>query len=167
MLIDYGNTHNFINYKLEKDINCFIYPTPEFQVMIVGGGTINCIGKCHSIKLNMGEYLWDSPMIAIEMGGVDVVLGVQWLQSLGKMALNFQYFFMIFSLEGKEIELRYIQGKPSKVISSNGMEKLLKKRHCGVIVQLCSLDVQTYIYIFSNGSPNHYQQPFQGIWIYS
>jgi hypothetical protein len=46
-------------------------------------------------------------------------------------------------LEGKEIELRGITGKPGKVISSNGMTKLLKKGHQGVIAQLCSLDVQT------------------------
>jgi hypothetical protein len=46
-------------------------------------------------------------------------------------------------LEGKEIELRGIRGKPSKVISYNGMKKLLKKGNSGVIVQLCSLDVQT------------------------
>jgi hypothetical protein len=95
--------------------------------MIADGGTINCSRKCHSIKLTMGEYLLDSPMIAIQMGGVDVVLGVQWLQSLGTMALNFQELFMRFSSEGKEIELRGIQGKPSKVISSNNMTKLLKK----------------------------------------
>jgi hypothetical protein len=50
---------------------------------------------------------------------------------------------MKFSLEGKEIELRGITGKPSKVISSNGMKKLLKKGHQGLIAQLCSLEVQT------------------------
>jgi hypothetical protein len=55
------------------------------------------------------------------MGGDVVVLGVQWLHSLRTMALNFQYLFMAFSLEGKEIELRGIQGKPYKVISSNSM----------------------------------------------
>jgi hypothetical protein len=33
MLIDSGSTHNFINYKLAKDLNCFVYPTPEFQVV--------------------------------------------------------------------------------------------------------------------------------------
>jgi hypothetical protein len=75
----------------------FLYPTPYFQVMIVDGCTINCYGKFHSIKLNMGEYLLDSPMISIQMGGVDVVLGVQWLQSLGTLSLNFQYLFMRFS----------------------------------------------------------------------
>jgi hypothetical protein len=111
--------------------------------MIENGGTINCSGKCHKINLTMGEYVMNIPMISIPMGGDDVVLGFQWLQSLGTMDFNFQEFFMKFSLEGKEIELRGITRKPSKVISSNGMKKLLKKGHQGVIVQLCSLDVQT------------------------
>jgi hypothetical protein len=56
---------------------------------------------------------------------------------------NFQEIFMKFSLEGKEIELMGIIGKPSKVIRSNGMTKLLKRGHQGVIAQLCSLDVHT------------------------
>jgi hypothetical protein len=43
----------------------------------------------HSFKLNIWDFLLDSPMFAIQMGGVDVVLGVKWLQSLGTMALNF------------------------------------------------------------------------------
>jgi hypothetical protein len=91
----------------------------------------------------MGEYVMNSPMIYIPMGGADVVLGIQWLQSLRKMAFNFQERFMKFSLEEKKIELRGITGKPGKVMSSNGMTKLLKKRHQGIIAQLFSLYVQT------------------------
>jgi hypothetical protein len=49
----------------------------------------------------MGEYVMNSPMISIPMCGADVVLGNQWLQSLGVMAFNFQEIFMKFSLEGK------------------------------------------------------------------
>jgi hypothetical protein len=45
VLIDSRSTHNFIHDKLAKDLDCFVYPTPEFQVMIVDGGTINCSGK--------------------------------------------------------------------------------------------------------------------------
>jgi hypothetical protein len=111
--------------------------------MIENGGTINFSGKFHKINLTMGEYVMKIPMISIPMGGVVVVLGVQWLQPLGTLDFNFQEFFMNFSLEGKEIELRGITGKPSKVIRSNGMTKLLKKGHQGVIVQLFSLHVQT------------------------
>jgi hypothetical protein len=41
------------------------------------------------------------------------------------------------------MEFRGITGKPGKVISSNGVTKLLKKGHQGIIAQLCSLDFQT------------------------
>ena len=54
MLIDYGSTHNFIHCKLAKVLNFFVYPTPEFQVMIVDGGTINCSWKYHNINITMG-----------------------------------------------------------------------------------------------------------------
>jgi hypothetical protein len=93
----------------------------------------------------MGEYLLDSPMIGIQMGCADVVLGVQWLQSSETTTLNFQDLFMRFSSEGKEIELRGIQGKPSKVINYNHTTKLLRRGHYGVITKSCSLDVQTSI----------------------
>ena len=69
--------------------------------MIANGGTINCSGKFHNINLTMGEYVLNSPMIAIPMGGADVTLGVQWLQSLGTMNFNFQKLFLKFSREGK------------------------------------------------------------------
>ena len=75
VLIDYGSTHNFIHYKLSKAINCFIYPAPEFQLMSVDGGIINFSGKCRKINLTMVEYLTNSQMITIPMGGVDFVLG--------------------------------------------------------------------------------------------
>jgi hypothetical protein len=75
----------------------------------------------------MREYFLDIHMISIEMGGVDVVLGVQWLQSLGIVALNFQDIFMIFSLDRKKIEIRGIQGKLSKVIISNRMTNYSKR----------------------------------------
>jgi len=42
-----------------------------------------------------------------------------------------------------EVELRGIAGKLGKIISSNGMTKLLKKEQRGVIAQLCSLEVPT------------------------
>ena len=41
----------------------------------------------------MWEYLLNNQMLSILMGGVDVVLGLQWLQSLGTLAFNFHEFF--------------------------------------------------------------------------
>ena len=50
---------------------------------------------------------------------------------------------MIFSYEGKDFELKGIQRKQSKLISSSNMKKLLKKGHLGFTAQLFSSDVQT------------------------
>eukprot|EP00253_Pinus_taeda_P006169 PITA_06169 len=125
VLIDSGSTHNFIHCKVTKELNCFLYLEPKCQVMISNGGTINCSGKCHNVKLSMGEYVVTSPMLSIPMGGADVVLGVQWLQSLGTIAFNFQELFMKFSMEGKKVVLRGIAGKPGKIISSNDLQIVL------------------------------------------
>ena len=75
----------------------------------------------------MGEYVLNSPMFSIPTGGVDVALGVQWLQCLGTIAFSFQEILLEKKSEGKEVELRGIAGNPEKIISSNVMTKLLKK----------------------------------------
>ena len=72
--------------------------------MVSNGGTINYSRKCHNIMLLIGEYILTSPMLSIPMVGADIVLGVQWLQSLGTIAFNFQEPFMKFFMEGKEVE---------------------------------------------------------------
>ena len=95
--------------------------------MVASGGTINCFGKCHNIKLSMGEYVLNSPILSITMGGGNVVLGVHWIQCLGTIDFNFQELFIKFSSEGKEVELRGITRKLGKIISSNGMKKLINK----------------------------------------
>ncbi|WP_238128459.1 retropepsin-like aspartic protease, partial [Varibaculum cambriense] len=67
MLIDFGSTHNFIHCKIMKELNFFLYPAPEFQVMVANGRTINFSIKCHNIKLSMGEYVLNSSILSIPM----------------------------------------------------------------------------------------------------
>ena len=85
--------------------------------MVANGGTINFSGKCHNIKLTMGEYVLNSPMLSIPMGGVDVVLGIQWSQSLGTISFKFQELSLNFVWEEREVELRGIAGKPRKIMA--------------------------------------------------
>ena len=110
MFIDLGSTHNFIHCKVIKELNCFLYPAPECQVMVVDGGNINFSVKCHNIKLKIGEYVLNSPILSIPMGGVDVVLGVQWLQSLGTVAFNFQEIFLNFFQKERKSNYGVLQG---------------------------------------------------------
>ena len=79
VLIDLSSTHNFIHCKVAKELNCFLYPALECQVMVANGVTTSFSGKYHNIKLTMWEYVLSSTMLSIPMGGADVVLGVKWL----------------------------------------------------------------------------------------
>ena len=55
VLIDSGITNNFIHCKVAKELNCFLYPAPECQVMVANGGTINFSKKFHNIKKPWGN----------------------------------------------------------------------------------------------------------------
>eukprot|EP00253_Pinus_taeda_P028524 PITA_28524 len=123
VLINSGSTHNFIHCKIAKELNCFLYQTLECQVMVTSGGTINCSRKCHNIKLCMGEYVLNRQMLSIPMGGADVVLGVQWLQSFGTITFNFQELFIKFCVEGKEVELKEFPTSKSSI--SPDLQKVL------------------------------------------
>jgi len=75
------------------------------------------------------------------------IFGIWWvfiptLESLRTIDFNFQELFLNFFWEGKEVELQGITGKLRKIIISNGMKNILKRER-GVIMQLCSLEVQT------------------------
>ena len=86
--------------------------------MVANGETINCSGKFHNIKLSMGEYVFNSSILSIPMGGVDVVLGLQWLQTFGMVAFNFQELFLNFFFRRKGSRItRYCReaGKDNKL----------------------------------------------------
>jgi hypothetical protein len=98
VLIDSGNTHNFIHCRVTKDVNCFIRPVSNFQILIANGGTMKC-GACENVKLQMGDYTLKTHMFSIAMGGCDIVLGVEWLHTLGPITMDYQELYMSFTQE--------------------------------------------------------------------
>jgi hypothetical protein len=54
----------------------------------------------------MGEYNLENPMYVIPIGGVDIVMGIQWLRTLGTMSTNYKDLFMRFELAGIKYELK-------------------------------------------------------------
>lgn len=66
----------------------------NFQVLVANGGSIDFGGKCHNIKLSMGEYNLESSMYSIPFGGVDFVMQIQWLRTLGTISTNYKELCM-------------------------------------------------------------------------
>jgi hypothetical protein len=80
-------------------------------------------------------------MFSIDMGGCDIVLGVEWLCTLGPILMDFKDLTMQFQQEGQQYKFQGITTGSPEIISSHRMENLLKKGHSGIISQLHSIHV--------------------------
>lgn len=85
--------------------------------MVADGKHIDAIGKWHNVKLQLSEYKMESSFYTVPLGGVDVILGIQWLQTLGTYLTNHQMQFIKFKLDGRKYKLFGFQAPPTQVIS--------------------------------------------------
>jgi hypothetical protein len=136
ILVDSGSTHNFIHYHIAQETHYYIYVVNNFQIMIANGGSMKCGGHCENVHLQIGDYHLKSYMFVIDMGGCDIVLGADWIRTLGPILMDFKDLTMQFDQEGHQYKFQGIIVSSPEIISSHRMEKLLKKGHSGVISQL-------------------------------
>jgi hypothetical protein len=136
ILVASGSTHNFVHCFISQETHCCIHAINNFQIMITNGGSMKCGGHCENVCLQIGDYHLKSHMFAINMRGCDIVLGADWLRTLGPILMDFKYLTMQFNKEGHQYKFQGITISSPEIISSHRMEKLLKKGHSGVITQL-------------------------------
>jgi hypothetical protein len=80
-----------------------------------------------------------SHMFFINMGGCDIVLGEEWLQTLGPILMDFKELTMQFSQVGQQYKFQGIIVGSPEIINSHRKENLLKKGHSDIISQLHSI----------------------------
>jgi hypothetical protein len=108
ILVDSGNTHNFIHRHISQEVNFYIHPVNNFQIMIANVGSMKCGGRCENVCLQIGQYHLKSHMFVIDMGGCDIVLGVEWLCTLSSITIDFHKLTMQFQQEGKQHQFQGI-----------------------------------------------------------
>ncbi|KAH9666824.1 hypothetical protein KPL70_020805 [Citrus sinensis] len=85
VLIDSGNTHNFIKPALAERLGLAIHPTTNFRVYIGNGDFLVCKQFCPQVNLTMQGTAFMVDLFILPIEGTYVVLGIQWLQKLGKV----------------------------------------------------------------------------------
>ena len=135
VLVNNGRTHNSIHKKVVEETHCYVHPMSNFQIMIANGGMIPCGGCCENVRLQLGDYHLKTHMFSIDMGRYDIVLVVEWLCTLGLPTMDFKQLSLSFTKDSHTHTLKGIQSRPSKIIISHHIKKLLKKGHFGIIAQ--------------------------------
>lgn len=90
MLIDSGSLLNFLSEKLTNKLHLLISNKGKLKVMVANGGQMLCPGKCDHLKLKSGDIEVNTDFYILNLEGMDVILGMHWLQTLGQILWDFE-----------------------------------------------------------------------------
>ncbi|OMO81357.1 Retrotransposon gag protein [Corchorus olitorius] len=99
ILIDTGSTHNFINTAVAKRLGCATLPMSHVPVTVANGEALTCKEMCRQLKWEVQGLVQNTDVLLIQLLGCDMVLGIQWLQSLGPIWWDFNLLLMKFSID--------------------------------------------------------------------
>jgi len=110
ILIDSDSIHNFLDSSTAKKLRYELQKIPPLVVAVANGAQLKCIGMCRNFAWSLGDLECVSEVYLVPLGSCDMVLGVQWLSTLGPILWNFENPTMEFYLEGKKHLMQEIKG---------------------------------------------------------
>ncbi|GJR65654.1 retrotransposable element Tf2 [Tanacetum coccineum] len=106
ILIDCGSTHNFLDIATTKQIGCPVKESYPLQVIVTGGIFFTSNHVCKGLTWKLQRETFQADMMLIPLGGHEMVLGVQWLETLGDIVCNFLKLRMEFIYQGKKVAIK-------------------------------------------------------------
>ena len=96
VLIDSGSTHNFISDKVATLLHLPVVPTAPFNVRVANGQPLKCQGRFDNIHILLQGIPFSITFYSLPLTGLDLVLGVQWLEQLGYVVCDWKKMTMEF-----------------------------------------------------------------------
>jgi len=104
MLIDSGASHNFISVELVCQLGLQVESTPSYNVRLCDGHKKRASGCCQKVKVKLGNYMIKETFFLFELEGLDVILRVAWLATLG-VKVNWKTLIMNFCIDGQKVQI--------------------------------------------------------------
>nr|GLL29689.1 hypothetical protein KK1_029709 [Ipomoea trifida] len=95
-LIDTGSSHNYLQPRLANFLHLPIDRTTQFPVVVGNGEKIHSEGTCPHVKFEMQGAEFEADFHVLEFAGADAILGIQWLEGLGKVVTDHKDLTMEF-----------------------------------------------------------------------
>jgi len=138
-LIDIGSIHNFIHPRVGRRVGLKVLKHKPIEVNITDGSRLWSEGSCSDIKLMIQGDQFVTRSYIIQLGGYDMVLGIQWLKSLGPIFWDFSSLKMEFQKEGKKVLIYGMEVEKSEVDCSPTFLQELRRVEEGLILQIWEL----------------------------
>ncbi|KAL5787255.1 hypothetical protein ACOSP7_004204 [Xanthoceras sorbifolium] len=109
ILIDGGSSHNFIDQSVVSKFGLPVVRDQTLQVMVGNKEIITCTGRCLGLTLMAQGYLIQVDFYVLLVVASQIVLGVQYLETLGPIETNYRQLTMTFSYRNQTHTLHGIQ----------------------------------------------------------
>ncbi|XP_042029888.1 uncharacterized protein LOC121776789 [Salvia splendens] len=123
ILIDTGSTHNFLHPRVAKELQLALTPIRPFPVYVDNGASLICSHIARRTKLFVHGVDFLIDLHIMEIHSPDIVLGMDWLESLGKISADFVGKTLEFSRNGVRVTLHGVQPSP-RLISLQSLAML-------------------------------------------
>ncbi|XP_027351487.1 uncharacterized protein LOC113862611 [Abrus precatorius] len=137
ILIDSGSTHNFLDIHMAKKLGCKIDSMDPLHVTVADGTRVQINSMVKKFSWLLQNASFRSDIMLLPLGCCDMVLGIEWLITLGDITWNFEKLTMEFVLHGR----RHVLGGASftglKTIQKQQLQKTLSARVHISMLQLC------------------------------
>lgn len=97
ILVDTGSIKSFVDRKVADDLKIPLEKTPQSTVTVADGRKMHCMRRCKGFKWVVQTYSFCFDTRILELGGFDVILGVDWLQSFNPVLFDFHGSRIILS----------------------------------------------------------------------
>ena len=96
VFIDNGSTYNFIGARVARLLRLLVVPIEEFTVQVANGERLKCRGRFKRVLVLLQGIPFLLTLYELPITGLDLVLGVQWLETLGPVVCNWRQLTMEF-----------------------------------------------------------------------
>lgn len=129
IMIDPGATQNFIALSTARAAGVPITGSGGFGVSLGNGEAIRGEGICKEVRLHLdGGVEVVEDFLPLKLGSSDVILGIQWLEKLGMVLMNWKTQIMKFEVNGEPVTLVGDASLVRSQISLKAMLKVLRKQ---------------------------------------
>jgi len=105
VLVDSDSSHNIIQPHVADILKLPVEAFTPFSVIVGNGQSIECQGYCSAFPVMLAGELFSIPMFVLPIHGADVVVGVQWLQTLNRFISDYTVPLIEFTHNSKTIAL--------------------------------------------------------------
>ncbi|KAL8161992.1 hypothetical protein V2J09_013481 [Rumex salicifolius] len=120
---DSGSTHNFIDKNVVAKLGCSISSIGITKVTVADGSSIDVVAKVEDFSWTFQDIPFHAEAMVLPLGCCDMVLGIQWLETLGPVIWDFKKLTMEFRLGQRRVVLHGLQSGFVREVKAH---KLLK-----------------------------------------